>query len=81
MLYQAYPIGSEIFSSHLKYGCQIWDQATNTYVNKIFTLQITAIRIITCLEFPAHSSPLFKKHQILKIRDHVTLENCLLMTF
>ena len=35
--------------------------------------------IITCAEFNAHTDPIFKKLRILKIKDHITLQNCLLV--
>ena len=68
-----------LFSSQLKYGSQIWGQYNNTYVNAIFTLQKTALRIISFSNFRAHCSPLLKKNHILKLEDHITLENCLLV--
>ena len=37
------------------------------------------LRIISFSEFRSHTSPLFKKHKILKLQDHVALENCLLI--
>ena len=66
-----------LFSSHLKYGSQIWAQTKYSYVNKVFLLQKAAIKIITFSTFSAHTSPLFKEKCILKLNDYVTLENCL----
>ena len=59
-----------IFSSHLTYGSQIWGQGINTYIDKISIIQKNALRIIS------FSDPLFKK---LKIKDNITLQNCLLV--
>ena len=66
-----------IFSSHLTYGSQIWGQGINTYIDKIFIIQKNALRIISFSEFNAHTDPLFKKLKILKIKDLITLQNCL----
>ena len=60
-----------IFSSHLTYGSQIWGQSSNTYIEKIFLIQTYAVRIISF----ADTDPIFKK---LKIKDHISLQNCLL---
>ena len=68
-----------IFSSHLTYGSQIWGQNINTYIDNISIIQKNAVRIITFAEFNAHTDPIFKKLRILKIKDHITLQNCLLV--
>ena len=65
------------FSSHLLYGCQVWGQHTNTILKKIETLQNNALRIITFSEHNAHVSPLYKSLKILKLKDQITLFNCL----
>ena len=67
-----------LFSSHLKYGSQIWGQTNNIiHQNKISLLQKAALRIITFSDFGTPSSPLFKENGILRLNDHVTLENYL----
>ena len=66
-----------LFSSHLNYGSQIWGQSNNSSVNQIFILQKAALRIITFSNFRAHTNPLFKENNILKLNDRITLENCL----
>ena len=68
-----------LFSSHLKYGSQIWGQNSSNYVNKIFTLQKSALRLISFSDFRAHSNPLFRENRILKLKDQITLENCLMI--
>ena len=40
-------------------------------------LEKAAIRIITFSDFRANTSPLFKELKILKLNDHIILENCL----
>ena len=68
-----------LFSSHLKFGSQIWAQYNNQHVEKINKLQKKALRIISFSDFRAHTSPLFKRYHILKLQDQVQLENCLLI--
>ena len=66
-----------IFSSHLMYSCQVWNQKLISVTNKISTLQNKALRIMTFSDFNAHSEPLFKNLNILKFSDSITLKNCL----
>lgn len=68
-----------IFSSVMLYGSQIWGQTFSSSIEKIFKLQKNAVRLITFSEFRAHTDPLFKELNILKIRDSITLQNCLLV--
>ena len=66
-----------IFSSHLVYGCQIWGQNINIFTEKVFKLQNRALRIISFAEFDANADPLYKRHNVLKLNDLITLQNCL----
>ena len=67
-----------IFSSHMKYGCQVWGQS-NVSAECIEKLQNNAMRIITFKQFSDRVSPLYKQENILKFRDEVQLQNCLLL--
>ena len=67
-----------IFSSHTTYGCQVWGQSDSKFVKKIQVLQNNALRLITFAEsFRYHVSHLYKKLNILKFRDYVSLQNLL----
>ena len=66
-----------IFSSHLMYGAQVWSTKLLSVTAKITRLQKSAMRIMTFSEFRAHSEPLFKKLNILKLDDSIRLTNCL----
>ena len=68
-----------IFSSILKYGCQIWsqDQIIKSNLKRIMKVQNKALRIINFADFNIPSSPLYKTSNILKLKDHVTLNNFL----
>ena len=66
-----------IFSSHLTYGSQVWSHITTSFNNKILKLQHRATHIISFADFRAESPPHFSKLKILKLRDHITKQNCL----
>jgi hypothetical protein len=65
-----------IFSSHTLYGSQIWTSKLISVTEKISRLQKSAMRIMTFSEFRAHTEPLFKKLQILKFSDCISVNNC-----
>ena len=44
---------------------------------KVVKLQNRALRIITFSDFRADSNPLYADLNILKVADHITLQNCL----
>ena len=66
-----------VFSSHLNYACQIWGLSDTKYIDKIFKIQKNAVRIMTRAGFNAHTNPIFKSLEILKIQDQITFFNCL----
>ena len=66
-----------IFSSLLNYGAQVWAQFSNKHVCRLQRLQNKAIRIINFAKFDDPSTPLYKKSEILKLSDHVRLQNFL----
>ena len=65
-----------IFSSHILYGSQIWTTKLISVTDKIARLQKSAMRIMTFSEFRAHSEPLFKRLEILKFSDSISVNNC-----
>ena len=66
-----------IFSSHMVYGCQVWGQSINIHTEKVFKLQNRAMRIISFSDFHANSNPIYKENKILKLKDYITLQNCI----
>ena len=66
-----------IFSSLLTYGSQIWGQFSNKYIGRLQRIQNKAIRIINFANFNDSTGPLYQKSKILKITDHVKLQNFL----
>ena len=65
------------FSANLLYGCQTWGQHTNPLYKKIETLQNNAMRIMTFSDHRAHTGPIYKSLKILKLKDQISLSNCL----
>ena len=64
------------FHSHLSYGCQVWGfNPNNDSLKKTDTLQKKAIRIMTFSNKNAHSNPIFKQLEIIKMKDMITYNN------
>ena len=49
----------------------------NVHNKKVFKLQNRALRIISFSNFQANSDPLYAKLKILKLKDHIIVNNCL----
>ena len=58
-------IYNSLILSHINYGILIWGH----HADRIFKLQKKAIRIITKSKYNAHTEPLFKNLNLLKISD------------
>ena len=58
-----------IFNSHMIYGLPVWGNTTDNHLQRIITLQKKAIRAISYSGFNDHTSPIFKKLNILKLKD------------
>ena len=67
------------FSSSLLYGCQVWATRNDSFLNKLQSLQNTAIRIISNTPKYDHISPIYQDLRVLKFKDNITLKNCLLI--
>ena len=65
-----------IFSSILLYGSQIWGQH-NTVKKRLQILQNKALRIMNFYPCRTSASPLYKKCEILKLTDIISLQNFL----
>ena len=68
-----------IFTSHLRYGCQIWALENTAQVERIGKLQDRAMRIINFKNYHTTSEPIYFQYQTLKLCDMVRLNNCLLV--
>ena len=58
-------IYNALFLFHMTYGFLQW----GNQVEQVSKLQQQSVRLITCSEYLAHSEPLFKELEILKIKD------------
>ena len=58
-----------IFNSHLSFGLPVWGNADRILLDRLINLQKKAIRAISFADFNAHTSPLFKKQEILTLTD------------
>ena len=64
-----------LFHSHLNYGINAWGTSRN--IKQIEVKQKRAIRIINRRKFRAHTDPLFKHENILKVHDLYKSQACL----
>ena len=62
------------FYSHLNYGNQLWGQ-NPSQITQTITLQKKAIRLLSFSHFQAHTDPLFKKLNLLKLVDIIKINN------
>ena len=58
-------IYNSLFVSHMNYGLLLW----GTQTDDVYKIQKKAVRYITCSEYRAHSEPIFKMLDLLKIQD------------
>ena len=64
---------------YINYCCVVWGFTFHTYVNKIDILQKRIIRIIDNQPRLAHSEPIFKSLQLLKVKDFAKQQLILIM--
>ena len=63
----------------LSYCCEIWGNTFNTRLSKLYILQKRAIRLVDNASYLAHTEPLFKKHNCLKLIDIIINNTCIFM--
>ena len=63
-----------IFESHVYSSSLVWAQNFNS-TKRLFILQKKALSLIFFLRREAHTNPLFKDFNILKVHDKIALEN------
>ena len=59
---------------YIDYGISLWGSTHNTYVNKLYIKQKRSIRIVMGAQYNAHTSPLFKHLNIVKLHDLYELQ-------
>ena len=62
--------------SHLGYAGEILGCAPKNLINKVRTIQNSAIRILGDVKYNANTDPLYKKFSILKVDDIFTYQAC-----
>ena len=65
----------------LTYSLISWGNTYPTSLQPLTTLQKKAVRIITFSDFNSHSSPLFRKLGLLKLKDLIYLDSVLFMHY
>ena len=68
-----------IFASHMSYGCIVWGQKGNPNCHKIYSLQNSALRLISFSDFRARTNLIYQNLNILSLSKLVFLLNCLLV--
>ena len=63
-----------LFESLLRFGASLYGCAKLSLVNEIYVMQKDAIRRISGSHYNSHTSPLFKRLEILKFHDLLDLE-------
>ena len=66
-----------LIHSHLNWGATIFGAAKPHLLNKLSSAQNKAIRNLTKTKYNAHSILLYKKLEILKVTDLITLNRCI----
>ena len=64
---------------HINYGMLAWGNANQSSLNKTNILQKRALRTICKANFNSHTEPLFRKLNILKLKDQYEYETMLFM--
>ena len=67
-----------VFASHIHYGSQIWSNRKKI-LQTVTNIQKKAIRIMNFADYREHTEPFFKKLNLLKFQDYVTLTDSLFL--
>ena len=68
-----------LLESHLHFGSVVYGATNPKNLGQIETIQRKALRILTRSRYNAHTDPLFKKHNILKVSDLIQLNQTLIV--
>ena len=66
-----------LFDSYLCYAAQVWDQGNNSVVDMVKRTQNKALQIISFKDRTEPSDLCYANHNILKLQNIITLNNCL----
>ena len=70
-----------LFHSHINYCCQVWGQKGNSYLNRVLSLQRSALRIISFKPFRSDVSCLFRSLNIHLFSNTVRFANLLFVFY
>ena len=65
-----------LFLPHISYGLTAWGNSVSKEYKRLITLQKKVVRTICQAKYNSHTDPLFKKMNMLKIRDLFNLNCC-----
>ena len=68
-----------LFDSHLNFGNILWGCADKKLLGKVENLQKRCVRNVALKKFTAHTEPIFKNHQILKLQDKLSFSRSVFM--
>ena len=66
-----------LFDSHLRYGCKMWGQSRNEYIDLVEKTQNKAIRILNFKGSRGGAENCYKESKIDKVRNITIIANCL----
>lgn len=72
-------IYNSLFRSYVDYGISAWGRNTSPDMKKINVLQKRALRVIENVKNLSHTSSLFRKHNILKLKDMADFNQAIFM--
>ena len=61
-----------LFDSHLNFGNLLWGCADQKLLGKVEKLQKKCVRNVALAKYMAHTEPIFKEHQILKLPEKLS---------
>jgi len=68
-----------LFDTYIRYGLHLWANTSQSNINYLTKLQKKAVRILCNEKYNAHTSDLFKKLQIMNIRQSIEKSYALLI--
>ena len=74
-----YTLYCTLILPYLNYCIEIWGNTNESNINRIFLKQKRVIRIICRANFYDHTNPLFKKLNILKLKDLIELRSAIFL--
>lgn len=74
-------IYSTLVYPHLLYCSAIWGGGYSTHLDSLVVLQKKLLRTMFNFHYYQHTGPLFKDHKILKVKDIIDIQTCILVYY